>query len=281
MYINASFDFVSGANPVDITNFQNAVNYVVNYFESIFTNWNVSLNVKFAYGEEFAGSSGSAITYTPMANAYQDANGWHFGGGYNMAAWDPLDYGTVRNRLLTIGTDSSQPSAYSTLPTDTPFTGDTLYLTSAQEKAIGFTPSTTLGGFDGVVSVMSTEQLTAGGSPFTPIWDPNPSTLGQYQVYMIGFIEHELSEVMGRYSWDGLSKDLSNTGTAVPSYTLMDMFRYSQSGSSGIPYRATAPTGGPWGAYFSINNGATGYGYWNVTSSGDLAIGRMCYLIQL
>jgi hypothetical protein len=228
MYINASFDFVSGANPVDITNFQNAVNYVVNYFESIFTNWNVSLNVKFAYGEEYASSAGTSITYQPMTSL----------GGYNMAAWDSLDYGTVRNRLLTIGTDSSQPSAYSTLPTNTPFTGDQLYLTSAQEKAIGFTPSTTLAGFDGVVSISSTEQLIAGG--YAPIWGTTtPITPGTNQLYMIGFIEHELSEVMGRYSWDGLSRDLSNTGTAVPSYTLMDMFRFFTWWNG--PNRATTP----------------------------------------
>jgi hypothetical protein len=54
MYINASFDFAPGSNQSDIQQFQNAVNYVVNYFDSAFTNWNVSLNVKFAYGEAYA-----------------------------------------------------------------------------------------------------------------------------------------------------------------------------------------------------------------------------------
>jgi hypothetical protein len=70
MYINASFDFAAGATQTDISQFQNAVNTVINYFESVFTNVNVTLNVKFAYGEKYAGNpGGSLITYTPMANA--------------------------------------------------------------------------------------------------------------------------------------------------------------------------------------------------------------------
>jgi hypothetical protein len=37
MYINASFDFAAGATQSDISQFQNAVNTVINYFESVFT----------------------------------------------------------------------------------------------------------------------------------------------------------------------------------------------------------------------------------------------------
>jgi hypothetical protein len=55
MYINASFDFAAGATQTDISQFQNAVNIAINYFESVFTNLNVTLNVKFAYGEPDTG----------------------------------------------------------------------------------------------------------------------------------------------------------------------------------------------------------------------------------
>jgi hypothetical protein len=66
MYVNASFDFAAGATQTDISQFDIAINY----FESVFTNLNVTLNVKFAYGEQYAGNpGGSLITYTPMASA--------------------------------------------------------------------------------------------------------------------------------------------------------------------------------------------------------------------
>ena len=63
MYINASFDFAAGATQSDISQFQNAVNIVVGYFESVFTNVNVTLNVKFAYGEKYAGNPGGSANH--------------------------------------------------------------------------------------------------------------------------------------------------------------------------------------------------------------------------
>src|SRR5476651_1703437 len=50
------------------------------------------------------------------------------------------------------------------------------------------------------------------------------------------------------------------------SYSPMDLFRFSSSGSHN--YTNTAPAGGS--AYFSLDNGATVLGIWNVSSSGDL-----------
>jgi hypothetical protein len=86
MYINASFDFAAGATQTDISQFQNAVNIAINYFESVFTDLNVTLNVKFAYGEQYAGNpGGTLITYTPMANATSTGT---FLLGTNQTAWD-------------------------------------------------------------------------------------------------------------------------------------------------------------------------------------------------
>jgi hypothetical protein len=268
MYINASFDFAPGTTQDDKTQFQNAVNTAVQYFESQFTNVNVTLNVKFAYGEQFAAvnADGVGVTYKPMPNAPSTGSVLL---GINHAAWDTSDYATVRNQLLA-KSDSLQSSAYKTLPAVSPFAGDTLHVTSAQEKAIGLAPSNTVGGFDGVIGIISNEELAAGGrsadwSTSAPIsgTDANGKPIVQY--YMIGNIEHELSEVMGRYSFDGTNAFNDGTGD----YTIMDLFRFSPSLFGGGPVRATSwfPN---WPEYFSIDNGAHASYSWNSASTPAL-----------
>jgi hypothetical protein len=262
MYINASFDFAAGATQSDISQFQNAVNTVINYFESVFTNINVTLNVKFAYGEQWAGNpGGSLITYTPMANATSTGT---FLLGATQTPWNSYNYTTVRNQLLT-ESDTLQSSAYSTLPATSPFpSGDTLWLSSAQQKALGLTPTSTIGGFDGVVGIISNEELAAGG--FTADWTKTASANSK-QYYMIGSIEHELSELMGRVSFDG-----TNAINNAPSYTIMDLFRFANGGWLG-PLRATAPNTGS--DYFSIDNGAQAYYYWNNSYNGSTPVGDL------
>jgi hypothetical protein len=53
MQINPTFSFISGATQSDITQFENAVNSVISYFDSVFTNVNVTLKIDFAYGEKY------------------------------------------------------------------------------------------------------------------------------------------------------------------------------------------------------------------------------------
>jgi Bacterial Ig-like domain len=195
-----SFDFAAGATQTDISQFQNAVNIVVGYFESVFTNVNVTLNVKFAYGEKYAGNpGGSLITYTPMANATSTGT---FALGASTEQYTSYNYTTVRNQLLT-ESDTLQSSAYSTLPTTSPFpSNDTLWVSSAEQRAIGLPPTNTngstlgdtIGGFDGVVGIISNEELAAGG--YTADWTKSaPANSKQY--YMLGTIEHEHSSRPG------------------------------------------------------------------------------------
>ena len=154
----------------------------------------------------YAGNpGGSAITYTPMANATSTGT---FALGASTEQYTSYNYTTVRNQLLT-ESDTLQSSAYSTLPTTSPFpSNDTLWVSSAEQRAIGLPPTNTngstsgdtIGGFDGVVGIISNEELAAGG--YTADWTKSaPANSKQY--YMLGTIEHELSEVMGRFSYDG------------------------------------------------------------------------------
>jgi hypothetical protein len=253
MQINPTFSFISGATQSDITQFENAVNTVISYFDSVFTNVNVTLNIDFAYGEKYLSNTASTVSFQPMANA---TNG-SFDLGNSQTWFESKSYSTVLSQLQT-KTDTNQPSAYATLPTvqSNPFAKDTLWLSTAQEKALGFTPGSSLAGFDGVIGIISNEELQAGG--YTGDWTKAAPANGS-QYYMIGTIEHELSEVMGRIADDG-----TNAINNAPSYTLMDLFRYSAPGVRQVT------NGDP--AYFSIDNGNHVYYYWNnpALAKGDL-----------
>src|SRR5581483_12455964 len=96
---------------------------------------------------------------------------------------------------------------------------------SAEAKALGLTgASSTLDGSVGISSNVA--------------WDYTTATPAANQEYLIGVLEHEITEVMGRVSNVGQSGE----------YSVMDLYRYSAPGSHTI-----TPNSGS--AYFSVNNG--------------------------
>jgi hypothetical protein len=122
-----------------------------------------------------------------------------------------------------------------------------LVLGSAQEKALGLIgPSSSLDGWVGIASDAALQQI--GGS-----WSYSATaTPGSNQYYLVGVLEHEITEVMGRTSY----LDVPNE------YGVMDLYRYKGAG-----LRQTG-TGSP--AYFSTNGGATNLDSWNTQSTGDI-----------
>jgi hypothetical protein len=85
-------------------------------------------------------------------------------------------------------TDTHQPAAYATLPVDSPFGNDTFIFPVAEAKALGFTSPRSLAGYDGIVGIISEQELAPGG--FTADWTKAaPANANQF--YMIGAIEHE------------------------------------------------------------------------------------------
>jgi len=187
MQINASFDFAADTPQAERNNYVNAVNTVVGYFDSLFTN-NVTLNIKFALGERLHSAVGTTITYERMADINTPGSLL----GASNTQYDIFDYATVRNRLLTM-TDTNQPAAYATLPVVSPFGNDMFIFPVAEAKALGFTSPLSLAGYDGVVGTISEEELAPGGA--TADWTKAAPADGD-QYYMIGSIEHELTEVM-------------------------------------------------------------------------------------
>jgi hypothetical protein len=249
MQINPTFVFDNGATPEDVIVFEGAVTTVINLFDSLFRNSNVTLNVDFAYGEDYLSNTSNSITYQAMPNAGQ--NGFTLGNTKD--AYGSLSYSAVLGRLQTLS-HGVQSFAYASLPSvqSNPYAADTLWLSRAQQEVLGFNPSGGIAGYDGVVGIVSNEELQAGGD--TADWTQSvPFNNSQY--YMIGAIENELSQVMGRTAFAG-----TNGVNNAPSYTLTDLFRYVAAGE-------LATSNSP-DAYFSIDNGNAARDFFNL--SGDL-----------
>jgi hypothetical protein len=221
MNLNISYDAATqGSAP---SAFFSAVNYVVGLFDATFTN-NVTVNIEVGYGTfPFDGSTVPPLGESEQANLV-------FG-----------NYSPVRQGLLNEGA----PGA-TTLPATSPLGGG-LVLGSAQERALGLIgASNTLDGWVGIASDATLQQI--GGS-----WSYSATaTPGNNQYYLVGVLEHEITEVMGRISY----LDVRNE------YGVMDLYRYKASG-----VRQTG-TGGP--AYFSTNGGATNLDSWNTQATGDI-----------
>jgi hypothetical protein len=216
--------------------FSAAVDYVVNLFDNLYTA-NVTVYINVDYGQ----IDSTNATVPPLGRS-----------NYNL---NSFSYSTVRQALINIGAPGSN-----TLPTTSPF-GGTLWLTTAQQKALGLIPATfqpgngyAYPGVDGYVGVASNATLQANGG-FS--WSFSPSaTPAANQYYIVGSLEHEFTEVLGRDSFDG-----TNAVNNAPSYTIMDLFRYSSPGT-----RQLSATSSP--AYFSTDNGNHAYYYWNTHANG-------------
>jgi hypothetical protein len=126
------------------------------------------------------------------------------------------------------------------LPANDPTNGAQLVVTTAEAAALGLPGGG--GGVDGYVGFSSTY-------PFT--YDPaNRAVSDKFD--LIGVVEHEITEVLGRISMIG-----SNA------YSLMDLFRYSASGVHSLSANQTA--------YFSVDGGHTNLDNYNTNpNQGDL-----------
>ena len=226
MNINVSFDQSLSSLPAA---FVGAINYVVAYFDSIFTN-NVTVNIAVGYGEVAGQSLGSGDL------------------GESEGMYDEVSYASATAALKQNAQSTLQSGAYATLPSSTPFVGDALYMTTAEQKALGLLAAND-SAIDGYVGFSSSVNYSYSAT----------ATPGASQYYFIGIAEHEISEVLGRTSY------LGETSGNVATYSVMDLFRYSGPGVRDLTARPFSNT-----AYFSINGGQTNIDSWNTNPSGDL-----------
>src|SRR5216683_1134605 len=204
-----------------------AVNYVVSLFDTTFTN-NASINIEVGYGDfPYDGTQLTSYLGESQQNNIVSAS-----------------YSQVTQALVN---DSA--SGASTLPSSSPISGR-LQVGSAQEKALGLIGTNgTLDGWVGIASDAELQQLDGNSWSFSATATPAAN-----QYYLVGVIDHEFTEVMGRDSY------LDTRGE----YGVLDLYRYAAPG-----VRRTG-TGDP--AYFSIDNGSTNLDSFNDprVAAGDL-----------
>ena len=217
MIINATYDQSDAQLPAG---FKACVTAACQYFDTLFTAA-VTVNIKVGYGEV----NGSALSQGNLGQSFY----WY---------GPSITYSQLRAALIK----ENAPGA-STLPTTAP-TGSDLVLSVAEEKALGLVNASATGN-DGAVGFSKTASFS---------YDPNNrATSGKYD--FIGVVEHEISEVLGRFS----------SLNATSSYSPLDLFRYSASGTRQLT------SGNP--SYFSIDSGATVLDRFNnftTGNSGDL-----------
>ncbi len=198
--------------------FVSAVDYVVGYFDSLFTN-NATITIDVGYGE----IDGQRLESDALGESEQ-------------ANVTSVSYSAVRNALIAEGAPG-----VSTLPATSPAPGgDTLYMPTSEQKALGLIPNNSeVDGYVGFDSGSNIFSYSIGTAP--------PS--GEY--YFVGVVEHEFTEVMGRTSY------LDYSGA----YSLMDLFRYAAPGDRQFTTGASS--------YFSINSGTTDLDNWNNYQTGN------------
>jgi hypothetical protein len=218
MYVDVTFDSSVASAPAG---FKACVNAVCQYYDALFTN-NVSLSVTVGWGEV----AGQSID----AGALGESSSYYVGQPYSQ---------------VVAALKAQTAPGSSTLPQTSPAAG-TLQVTTAQALALG------LGNFsqgnDGAIGIDASASWAI---------DPTQSKAVPSQSYdMMGVIEHELSEVMGRSS----NLDQSRA------YSVLDLYRYASDGVRQLT------TGDP--SYFSIDGGRTlGLAFNNYQTgdaSGDL-----------
>jgi Holliday junction resolvase-like predicted endonuclease len=165
--INVSYDQSVSSLPAG---FVAAVNYVVSYYESIFTA-PITVNIDVGYGE----IDGQQLQSDALGESET------FLGDYS--------YSSIISALAAV-----DPSAAASLPSSMPVSG-TMWVGTAEAKALGLPleqPSTDIDGYAGFSDVY----------PFT--YNPNDRAVsGEYD--FIGVVEHEFTEVMGRIDLFGES----------------------------------------------------------------------------
>ena len=159
MQINVTFDSSVANAP---TGFVAAINYVVSYYDSLFTN-NVTIDLNVGYGEV----AGQTLASNALGESYAPQ-------------YVAESYSSVVSALQAQGA----PGA-STLPSTSPLSG-TLYMVQAEAQALGLT------------TAVSTSYVGFSSSlPFSYTANATPAS---NQYYFISVAEHEISEVMGRVS---------------------------------------------------------------------------------
>jgi hypothetical protein len=157
------------------------------------------------------------------------------GGGIILGGATPtvtsVSYSTYKSLLTADITSAADTQAVASLPLSVP--GNTIYLTSANARAVGIAIPTT--------AIDATIEFTSNAAITFQYVRNGDGTVNGGTIDFLGVAEHEIAHVLGFYSDAG--------GGSVD--TPLDLFRFSGSAPGGTRSLATGA------AYFSIDGGNT------------------------
>ncbi len=188
MTIKVTYDSSVTSSPYS-AQIQSTVNYVVQFFETTYTN-PVTVNIHVGWGE----ANGAALSSGTLGQSY-----FVLDTSYTLSE--------IEQALLANPQSAADRSAYAHFPPISLYAGTNgFWATTAQEQALGLVPasSTSINGWVGFNSGFSYTFNNANGV-----------ANGTYDFQ--GIVAHEISEVLGRDSGVG--------GSLGPS--VLDLFRYS------------------------------------------------------
>jgi hypothetical protein len=151
------------------------------------------------------------------------------------------NYGQVRTALVNDSKSAADATAVGSLGVADPTGGANFEMANAEAKALKLLAGNAAG-LDGSIGFNSNSVFT-----FNP---GARAVAGAYD--FIGVAEHEISEVMGRFTF-----------TSGGALTPLNLFRYTGANTLDLPTAAAS------GAYFSIDSGATPINVFNGTGGGD------------
>jgi hypothetical protein len=198
--------------------FKACINAAVQYYDTLFTN-NVTITIDVGYGSV----DGRILSSTDL--------------GSSLSNLSYANYAQVAAALNTQGAPGS-----GSLPATAPSNTLSLVMSTAEAKALGIGTGSS-SGIDGYVGFS-----TGVGWSFNPT---QSGSIGASSYDFTGTVEHEFSEVMGRFSSLAQGSE----------YSVTDLFRYSAPGGRQLGTGASS--------YFSIDGGVTPLGYFNNYDTGD------------
>ena len=220
-------NLVGGAayNPTLYTDYTSSAQVAIQYFQNLIST-PITVNISFGWGE----AGGSPITAGAV--------------GQSRSLFNNFTYAQLYTAVVATETTSSvQTTAVATLPATDPTGGAMFNVNTAEQKALGLLGVSS--GSDGGVGLDS-----------RTIFSWSQSNIAANTVDGTGALEHEISEVLGRFA----------TGGAGNAYTLLDMFRYTaiDAGAADPAGTAVGARDQPFVAGYDANSGS--YFSWNGTT---------------
>ena len=225
--IIANFDTSITTLAASVSNeIETAISAAISFYETTFSN-SITFTIDFGYGE----INGNTLAATSLSESLDVGDTLKDRGTV-------LAYSTLQAALQS----HDGPLGASAIPASDPFyngVADNWFVPDPEAEALGIISQTTA--VAGYVGLADSNSFPLNFST------TNRAVSGEYDV--VGVMEHEIAEVMGRVAGYGGSQ-----------YNPLDLFRYSSTG--------TLATSGPTASFFSINNGTSDLAAFNNNSSG-------------